>query len=140
MKNLKSILVLTAGLILTGCASHSGTAQARSVEVVAKVISTEQAPMRCKRDDGNALAGLIVGGLIGNQFGSGGGRKAMTAVGAVAGAGIGANSGSGKSNCRYDGWISNVQYIDPRTGRLTYSQIHMDNHVSSGTYIRTRVR
>lgn len=35
---------------------------------------------------GDAVAGAIIGGIIGNQFGSGNGKDAMTVLGAIAGA------------------------------------------------------
>jgi len=35
---------------------------------------------------GGMFTGAVVGGLVGNQFGRGGGRAAMTALGAGAGA------------------------------------------------------
>lgn len=38
---------------------------------------------------GGTAAGAVVGGLIGNQFGSGSGRKLATAAGAVAGGATG---------------------------------------------------
>ena len=37
---------------------------------------------------GNTIAGAIVGGAIGNQFGSGSGRDAMTMLGAIVGADV----------------------------------------------------
>ena len=39
---------------------------------------------------GDVLAGAIIGGAIGNQFGNGGGKDAMTALGII----LGANEGS----------------------------------------------
>jgi len=39
-----------------------------------------------------ALFGGLIGGAIGNQFGSGNGKKAMTLIGAIAGASIAANN------------------------------------------------
>lgn len=36
--------------------------------------------------DGDVLAGAIVGGVIGNQFGGGSGKDAMTVLGAIVGA------------------------------------------------------
>ena len=43
---------------------------------------------------GDAVAGAIIGGLIGNQFGSGDGKDAMTVLGAIAGADVARNTGS----------------------------------------------
>ncbi|MFD0986782.1 RT0821/Lpp0805 family surface protein [Methyloligella solikamskensis] len=67
MRILALILVLAMPLTLGACAS--------------------------KQDTGT-LIGAAAGGLIGNQFGSGGGRVAATAVGAVAGGIIGNTIGA----------------------------------------------
>jgi uncharacterized protein YcfJ len=40
---------------------------------------------------GDVLAGAIIGGVIGNQFGSGSGQDAMTALGAIVGANAAGN-------------------------------------------------
>ena len=45
---------------------------------------------------GGAIAGGLVGGVVGNQFGGGGGRAAMTALGLVGGALLG---GSRTTSC-----------------------------------------
>lgn len=44
--------------------------------------------------DGDVIAGAIVGGVIGNQFGSGSGRDAMTVLGAI----VGANHASNRTS------------------------------------------
>ena len=43
----------------------------------------------------HAIAGSVIGGVIGHQFGKGDGRKAMTIVGAIVGGMIGGNIGRG---------------------------------------------
>lgn len=43
---------------------------------------------------GDALAGAIIGGVIGNQFGGGDGKKAATVLGAIVGADIANKRGS----------------------------------------------
>lgn len=45
---------------------------------------------------GATVLGAIIGGIIGNRFGKGDGRKAATAAGAVAGGVVGNNLGSGQ--------------------------------------------
>ena len=45
---------------------------------------------------GNVIAGTIIGGVIGHQFGSGRGNDAMTVVGSLLGAAIGADSDDSK--------------------------------------------
>lgn len=51
----------------------------------------EQVPTQQPNDNrvGGTIIGGIIGGLVGNVFGKGGGRKATTAVGVVAGAAVG---------------------------------------------------
>ncbi|MES2128738.1 MAG: beta/gamma crystallin-related protein [Pseudomonadota bacterium] len=46
---------------------------------------------------GGAIAGALIGGVLGHQVGGGTGRDVATAGGAVAGAAIGSNMGSGSS-------------------------------------------
>jgi uncharacterized protein YcfJ len=46
---------------------------------------------RRRGSSGDVLAGAIVGGVIGNQFGSGSGRDAMTVLGAIVGADAASN-------------------------------------------------
>ena len=45
---------------------------------------------------GGVLGGAALGGLIGNQFGAGKGKQAMTAVGAGAGAAVGTQTNACK--------------------------------------------
>lgn len=45
---------------------------------------------------GGVLGGAALGGLVGNQFGSGKGKSAMTAVGAGAGAAVGTQTAACK--------------------------------------------
>jgi surface antigen len=61
---------LAGPLMLSGCTSDSGPNQT-----------------------GGTLVGAALGGLVGSQFGHGGGRLAMTAIGTLAGAAIGSNIG-----------------------------------------------
>ena len=67
---MKQLIVLTAALAIAGCATDPGTRE------------TQQ-------HGGSVVAGAVIGGLIGNQFGGGTGRALMTAAGAVAGGFIG---------------------------------------------------
>jgi uncharacterized protein YcfJ len=46
-------------------------------------------------DPGGALAGAVIGGIIGHQIGSGHNRDAATAAGAIAGGAIGSQAGGG---------------------------------------------
>ena len=67
---MKRILALCIALALAACASDPGA-------------RTQQ------KQTGSVVAGAVIGGLVGNQFGGGTGRALMTAAGAVAGGFIG---------------------------------------------------
>jgi uncharacterized protein YcfJ len=61
-----------------------------------QVISSPQADERDNsKRTGATVLGAILGGIIGNRFGKGEGRKAATAAGAVAGGVVGNNLGAG---------------------------------------------
>ncbi|HHW4681011.1 MAG TPA: glycine zipper 2TM domain-containing protein [Xylella taiwanensis] len=57
-------------------------------EICRDVMVQQRLPERDGNVGGTAV-GLLIGGLVGNQFGHGNGRKALTAAGAVAGGFIG---------------------------------------------------
>lgn len=61
-------VALSSSIVLTGCSSPSN-GQAR------------------------AIAGSVIGGVIGHQFGRGSGKKAATVAGAIVGGVIGSNAG-----------------------------------------------
>ena len=67
---MKPLVVLGLVLALAACASDPGT-------------RTQQ------KQTGAVVAGAVIGGLVGNQFGGGSGRALMTAAGVVAGGFIG---------------------------------------------------
>jgi outer membrane lipoprotein SlyB len=69
---------------------------------------------------GGAVLGMIIGGLVGSQFGGGSGQVAATAVGAVGGAAVGnaieqdsANHASGTA------WRFRVELDDGRMATVT---------------------
>jgi uncharacterized protein YcfJ len=49
-------------------------------------------PANAVKGDGGSLAGAIIGGVVGNQFGGGDGKTAMTIIGSVIGSNIGNNT------------------------------------------------
>lgn len=67
---MKKIIVLSAALTIAACATDPAT-------------RTQQ------KQSGSVVAGAVIGGLVGNQFGGGTGRALMTAAGTVAGGFLG---------------------------------------------------
>ncbi len=80
---------------------------------------------RDRRRDGvlPALFGSVIGGVIGNQFGSGNGKRAMTVVGALAGASIASSSRDRdyhKSNDR------DYEYYEPEPRRVCHTSYEIE--------------
>jgi uncharacterized protein YcfJ len=75
--------------------------------------------------DGNVLAGALIGGAIGNQFGSGSGQDAMTVLGAI----VGANRAANKTTEEIVGYrterqcFEEVVYQDSSVRKYSYSTI-----------------
>lgn len=67
---MRLVIVLFATLAIAACATDPGTRETQ-------------------KQSGSVVAGAVVGGLVGNMFGSGTGKVLMTAAGAVAGGFIG---------------------------------------------------
>ncbi|WP_108650412.1 outer membrane lipoprotein [Dongshaea marina] len=57
---------------------------------------TDQEVIRSKHSGWKTLAGAVIGGLVGNQFGDGRGREVATVVGALGGAAVGYQPGQDK--------------------------------------------
>lgn len=105
MTNLKNIVVAAALAITASTAAQAASvdAQVTSVDrLMESVVDTHyrevcrnvQVPTYETRRNtrsgstGDALAGAIIGGAIGNQFGGGKGKDAMTVLGAIVGADV----------------------------------------------------
>lgn len=58
-------------------------------------------PSRNNNNVGGAIAGALIGGVLGHQIGGGSGRDLATAGGAVAGAAIGSNAGNNNTGGSY---------------------------------------
>ncbi|MBF6022611.1 glycine zipper 2TM domain-containing protein [Lysobacter niastensis] len=67
---MKQIIVLAAALTIAACSTDPGTRDTQ-------------------KESASVVAGAVIGGLVGNQFGGGTGRALMTAAGAVAGGFVG---------------------------------------------------
>jgi uncharacterized protein YcfJ len=95
-------LVATAGLVvLAGAAqaeNYRVSARVTGVEPFYRTVEAREPVQRCRNvevpvygtrrggSSGDVLAGALIGGAIGNQFGSGSGKDAMTVLGAILGA------------------------------------------------------
>lgn len=132
----------TIALTLTACASTNYT-PTKSTEVIALIAASERAPLVCEsKNNSSVLLATIIGGAIGNQFGSGSGRKAMTAVGAIAGGASAANKNKRNQHdqdCRSDGWINRITYVNPYTNMVEQTTIKTKYSQKVGSRIRTTI-
>lgn len=97
MKLARTMIVLLVCLVFTATTTAFGEPYERNVAkqvnqvVFGKVESvrniTQTQVVESQHSGWKTLGGALLGGLIGNQFGSGHGREIATAVGALAGAG-----------------------------------------------------
>ena len=97
MKLARTMIVLLVCLVFTATTTAFGAPYERNVAkqvnqvVFGKVESvrniTQTQVVESQHSGWKTLGGALLGGLIGNQFGSGHGREIATAVGALAGAG-----------------------------------------------------
>jgi len=88
---MKRILILTLGLgLLASCSTNaydqSPAKLLKKVQVCEKVQIPIYGMIERPASSGEVFTGLLLGGAIGNQFGSGSGNDAMTVVGALMGA------------------------------------------------------
>jgi uncharacterized protein YcfJ len=60
----------------------------RDVPVTEHVCETVNIPIYGGSNTGDTIAGAIIGGAMGNQFGGGSGKDAMTVLGAIVGADV----------------------------------------------------
>lgn len=92
---IRAVVISAVALLLGACASSGGSygnrgygnapggyAYCQECGVVERI---EQYSGERRAGGGGAVAGAIIGGVLGNQVGSGSGRKAATAAGAIAG-------------------------------------------------------
>lgn len=95
----KSLFTLFATLVLlSGCATRSLQSDAYSRSEARQLYTVQTGTLesiRMVRLEGRSssvgtIAGGLIGGLMGNSVGGGNGRKLMTVLGALAGAGTGA--------------------------------------------------
>lgn len=143
MKTSNALKLGIAVLLTATTAACSTTPPVPTYRVDAMVQSMERAPDVCvqeKEGGGNAIIGALIGGVIGNQFGSGKGRIAMTAVGAGAGAAVASSGGEyGKNECRRDGYIATISYIHPATNQMVTDRIPLERRTNA-KYINIQVK
>lgn len=149
---MKKIVLLTSifiAITLTGCASNSHyveNKQYRSADVYATVVSSNRLPDQCNSKSSGTtgvVVGTAIGALIGNQFGSGDGRKAMTVAGAAVGGSVVAASNENKQNqynCYSSGFNTQIKFVNPNTGHIDYTTIITDRQHYSGSTLRTRIK
>ena len=137
MKNLRNITILTAALALGACQSAPREPAKPVYYVNAKITSVERAPEICSyikdKRAGKQLIGGIAGGVVGNQFGSGKGRVAMTLLGAVVGVSVTSDKKRGgedhKLECKRDGYVAKVHYIHPVTQQFVSTLLPLDRKI-----------
>ena len=117
---------------------HERVYEARVTEVRAVMgtperrcwVERQQVQVENNRNVGGALAGALIGGVLGHQIGGGTGRDVATAGGALAGAAIGSNSGgSGTSYTTRDVQrCDTTQNTAPAYWDVTYFYRGVEHH------------
>lgn len=119
-----NIAFVLLSCFLYGCSTPNYVVE--KYEVVGLVKKSEYSEIcykKSNKDSGKKILGAIVGGLIGNQFGSGSGRVAMTVLGAGTGAVVTGNvDNRNMYECKSDGYENLVFFINPTTSA-------MDSHI-----------
>lgn len=96
------LLLILAVAFVTGCSSVSYATSPmdavllKKVQVCEKVQIPIYGMIERPASDAEVFTGMLIGGVIGNQFGSGSGNDAMTFIGAL----MGAESGSERKRQR----------------------------------------
>ena len=82
---------------------------------------------------GDVLAGALIGGAIGNQFGSGDGKDAMTVLGAIMGADAAGRSGGNQIVGYTSQWTCELVEVPQETRMFHHYQI---TYMVDGRYYR----
>ena len=101
---------------------------------VVQVMQNEQCYTHNDTSNGKQLTGALIGGAIGNQFGSGNGRAAMTATGAIVGAGMAQNSYE-DCNPIYTMVVERQLRVNGQT-EVEYLQFNSEMPIEIGTRVR----
>ena len=145
---MKARITLLAAAMLTAGMAHAGGVSYQYAQVVDvkpqyQVVRTpverqvcwdehsyERAPGSGQRSHTPTVVGAIIGGVVGNQFGGGNGKRAATAAGAVLGGSIGRDVG--RQNSRP------AEYHSVRRERCTVQRDYQSENVISGYQVTYR--
>ena len=131
--------IIAVALTLGACATNNGP-RIEERNVIASVIRVEVAPEMCrpkksKNSAGKTLLGAGLGALLGNQFGSGDGRVAMTIFGTMAGAVLATDLSPQerkKMKCSSDGYVALVSYLHPIKKTMLTEWVALENKPRTG--------
>ena len=114
-KLLNTVIVATSLLTIAACSSRPVDPSVPTGRIYGVIVKVEETPERCEKPSstGSTIVGAVLGGVLGNKFGSGNGRKATTLAGAVLGGTIGSNSNNDKALiCKERGYLYTLAYLD----------------------------
>lgn len=124
-----ALCVVIAVPVLSGCETQPAFQVSQPASRIGTVESIRSQTVENSNTAIGTIGGALVGGLLGNQIGSGRGRTAATVVGAAGGAYAGNRMTSGSSLV----WIIGVRYDDGSLATIQQS-------ASPGLRIGDRVR
>jgi outer membrane lipoprotein SlyB len=124
-----ALCVVLAVPVLSGCETQPAFQVSQPASRIGTVESIRSQTVENSNTAIGTIGGALVGGLLGNQIGSGRGRTAATVVGAAGGAYAGNRMSSGSSLV----WIIGVRYDDGSLATIQQS-------ASPGLRIGDRVR
>ena len=124
-----ALCVVLAVPVLSGCETQPAFQVSQPASRIGTVESIRSQTVENSNTAIGTIGGALVGGLLGNQIGSGRGRTAATVVGAAGGAYAGNRMTSGSSLV----WIIGVRYDDGSLATIQQS-------ASPGLRIGDRVR
>tara|TARA_B100001175_G_C19510326_1_gene643398 strand:+ start:3354 stop:3881 length:528 start_codon:yes stop_codon:yes gene_type:complete len=151
---MKKILGIFGVIAMVACApAHAGsnivTGKVTNVKPVYTQVVQRTPHQVCKQvqvpvygnngqtNNGNAILGAIIGGVVGNQFGKGDGNKAATALGAAIGAVKGSQTGQSKEIVGYQ--MVNQCHTEHTNNTRSIVNEYDITYLVNGTYITMRV-
>ena len=132
-------LMLTSAALLSACANNAPRGQAYSASqpessTYGTIDTIQVVRVAPQTSGGGAIAGGLVGALLGNQIGSGGGRTVATAAGAIGGAVVGNNIESNRDQAQ----ARDVYQVSVRLDNGDYRTVTQDNvnNLQQGNRVR----